>query len=241
MGNPNLDSDVQAMIRLNEKFGPTIQGEGPYQGRPAAFLRVSGCNLTCKWCDTPYTWDWEGKNGTPYSLKDETHLTPVENIVDWLAGFKPNVILVVSGGEPMLQQVALAELWPLLNGRTVQIETNGTRPPSHATVSGVDRFVVSPHYYESAGVHGIKPDALRALEATGKASFKFVVATHEQGLAVQAIVNECKLTDVWVMPEGDTPERLSETTPVAAAIAIENGWNLSTRLHTLIWGKTRGV
>ena len=51
-------------LTVSEIFGPTFQGEGPFTGRAAVFLRLGRCNLDCKWCDTPYTWDWKGKNGT---------------------------------------------------------------------------------------------------------------------------------------------------------------------------------
>src|SRR5438046_5626962 len=56
---------------VSEIFGPTFQGEGPSLGRRCVFLRLGACNLHCRWCDTPYTWDWTGRNGIEYDPRQE--------------------------------------------------------------------------------------------------------------------------------------------------------------------------
>jgi len=119
-------------LRVNEIFGPTFQGEGRSMGMPCHFLRLAGCNLHCSWCDTWYTWnfgkgDGETRFGSPtVKMADESHQMSVEEVADKL---KDCQNLVISGGEPMLQQQALMALIPLLTHvKHIEIETNGTVP-----------------------------------------------------------------------------------------------------------------
>ena len=92
----NEKNDSERTIPVSEQFGPTIQGEGPYAGRTVQFLRTGGCNLSCSWCDTPYTWDGEN-----YDLRAELHPKTVAQIVEDAI---PDMIMVISGGEPLLHQ-----------------------------------------------------------------------------------------------------------------------------------------
>src|ERR1700737_3534692 len=93
MGRPEL--------RVSEVFGPTFQGEGPSAGQLAAFLRLSRCNLNCTWCDTPYTWD-----ARRFDLEAETRRLSAAEAVDRLRAIRTPLI-VVTGGEPLVQQAAL--------------------------------------------------------------------------------------------------------------------------------------
>ncbi|WP_421909150.1 7-carboxy-7-deazaguanine synthase QueE [Methanolacinia petrolearia] len=98
---------------------PSIQGEGPYQGIPSAFIRLSGCNLRCRWCDTPKTQD--GSSGE-------------EMTVDEVFGQVKKLGLshvCITGGEPLIQQDELLSLLKDLHedGYIVEIETNGTIDP----------------------------------------------------------------------------------------------------------------
>lgn len=122
-------------LAVSEVFGPTVQGEGPSTGRPAVFLRLAGCNLACSWCDTPYTWDW-----TNYDKSKEVEVRPVASVFDevndrlrQLRGSE-TALLVVTGGEPLLQAEALSALFNKLcrrgsNPMDVEVETNGTCYP----------------------------------------------------------------------------------------------------------------
>jgi len=134
-------AELKLTLNVNEIFGPTIQGEGPSVGQRCAFLRLAGCNLTCTWCDTPYTWDWEGLNGEPYDKTQETHPASLYEIHHQLTGLGVDLI-IVSGGEPMMQQRNLGPLVDRLtrSGIRVEIETNGTIAPD----INPTRFNVSP-------------------------------------------------------------------------------------------------
>ena len=157
-----------------EVFGPTFQGEGPSIGRRAGFVRLGRCNLDCAWCDTPYTWDWDR-----FDPADELRRSPIAAVLAELDAMTPEIV-VITGGEPLLQQ---RHLGPLLEGCAargwpVEIETNGTIVPDPAVTALVHQWNVSPKLANS-GIdlaRRIRPDALEALVGTGRAVFKFVVA-----------------------------------------------------------------
>ncbi|MGH3922689.1 MAG: 7-carboxy-7-deazaguanine synthase QueE, partial [Pseudonocardiaceae bacterium] len=65
-------------LLIAEQFGPTFQGEGPSVGQQALFIRLSSCNLSCSWCDTPYTWDW-----TRFDPRVESRRVPAEDLLAW--------------------------------------------------------------------------------------------------------------------------------------------------------------
>lgn len=224
---------------VSEVFGPTFQGEGPSTGRRAAFVRLGRCNLACSWCDTPYTWRWEDHDPAV-----ELTSTPIADLAAAVAAIDA-ALLVVTGGEPLLQQ---RELVPLLQavrigGMAVEIETAGTLAAAPELVTLVDHFNVSPKLASSGNPleRRRKPDVLRAFQATGKASFKFVATGPVDLEEIAAIVDECELTDVWVMPEGTTAEAVIAGMKELAGPVLARGWHLSTRLHVLLWGDRRGV
>ena len=222
---------------VSEVFGPTFQGEGPSLGRRAGFIRLGRCNLSCSFCDTPYTWDWEHHD----PAKELSRIDVSELAHQVRAMHVP--LVVVTGGEPLLQQshlaVFLSELHP---SHDVEIETAGTLAPSDDLVSLVTRFNVSPKLSNSGMPveRRYKPDVLRALQATHKAAFKFVVSDEQSLVEVAAIVDECRLHDVWVMPEGVTPDGVTARSRELAEAVLARGWNLTTRLHVLLWGDERG-
>lgn len=222
-----------------EVFGPTVQGEGPSVGRRASFIRLGGCNLSCSWCDTPYTWD-----ASRYQLRTELVRWPVEDILDRAEQDSPSLV-VITGGEPMLHQQQPG--WDYLLGELadvdVEIETNGTLTPTRTTELHAPRYNVSPklsHTGDSERAR-IKPEILRCFTATGRAVFKFVCATPEHVDEAAELVRQLGIPagTVWISPEGTTPRAVLRHQAAIAEATIEHGYNLGTRLHTLVWGDER--
>jgi organic radical activating enzyme len=231
---------AQRPLLVAEMFGPTFQGEGPSCGQQALFVRLSRCNLSCPGCDTPYTWDWQR-----FDPRTETRRLPATDVVGWVLA-RSTRLVVVTGGEPLLQQDRLAPVVAALAGagRRVEIETNGTVAPTTELVAATAQFNVSPKLAGFAApadaARRIDPEVLRAFAATGKAVFKFVVtgpADLDEVAAVQAGVG---LDPVWVMPEGTDSERIVAAARALAGPVLARGWHLSSRLHVLLWGDERG-
>ncbi len=220
----------------------SVQGEGVTVGAPAAFVRLAGCNLHCGWCDTAYTWDW--------ALFDRRRLTghwPVSEVAARIrasAGGPPRR-LIVTGGEPLLQRPAVAELTELLRPEAFvfEVETNGTVPPGRLAEL-VDQWNVSPKLASSGndGPGRIHAAALRALRDTGRAWFKFVVAEPRDLAEVASLVREHDLPErrVLLMPEGTTAATVLERIRWLVPEAIARGWRVTPRLHVLLWGDERG-
>ena len=236
---------VEQALVVSEVFGPTWQGEGPSLGRLAGFVRLGRCNLDCgkgagaAWaCDTSYTWDWDRHDPTVELSADVP-----DDLLERLDAMGID-LLVVTGGEPMLQQRQLPPLLEGAKGRgwRVEVETNGTVAPTLAP-GLVDQFNVSPKLAAS-GVgldRRYKPDALRRFQATGVAVFKFVVCEPGELDEVEAMVDECGLHPVWVMPEGTDAATTTARMRALAGAVLARRWNLTARLHVLVWGDQRGV
>ena len=225
------------MTRLvvSEVFGPTVQGEGPSLGRRCGFVRLGRCNLACQWCDTPYTWRW-----TDHDQEKELSDVASGEIVDRLAAMGVDMV-VITGGEPLLQQRELRPLVGALRdgrGWRVEVETAGTIAPD----LDVDRWNVSPKLASSGNpaARRYKPEVLRAFAATERAAFKFVITAPGDLDEVAAIVRDCDLPDVWLMPEGTDAAAVVERMAWVVPAAIERGWHATTRLHILMWGDERG-
>lgn len=241
--------DAMSAVRLAEVFGPTVQGEGPTAGRLCSFVRFSLCNLACSFCDTPYTWDWTGINGTAYDKATELHLVDTDDVLDMLRLHGTDRV-VITGGEPLVQQTALADLAVALLAAdyTVEVETNGTLLPPHELTTPAEwlRWNISPKLQGSGDNHRTDPLPLEVLawwaETQPSAVFKFVVTGDDDlqqalGLARQVGM---PLERVWLMPEGRTPGALQSAIRTVADAAVDNRCNVSTRLHVLAWGDERG-
>lgn len=244
-------TDLLPSIDLSECFGPTAQGEGPHAGRCCYFVRFARCDLDCSWCDTPYTWRWKGlylaAEGRPvYDPATEIKPTPLEEL---LVQIDPKGMVVITGGEPMLQRTGLLALVRAIHGHRgwVDIETNGRHQPSEELASLVQLFVVSPKL-SSSGVPRPKawrPEPIRAFKALAeldRAAFKFVVADEKDLAEVDTFIAhfEVQPRDVWVMPEGRTPDKLRAGAKWLAAEAVSRGLNLTGRMHVDLWGDERG-
>lgn len=239
-------ADVNPYLVVSEIFGPTIQGEGPSAGRRCAFLRLGGCNLTCRWCDTPYTWDWTGAgdDGIAYDPKSELRTVSSADILERLLAYDVELI-VISGGEPLNQQDNLSVLLERLAeaGKLIETETNGTRIPSAALIAAGTRFNVSPKLSHSgvAQSRRIAPDALRALAALPTTVFKFVCRDTHDLDEVASLVNRYGLMSIWIMPEGRNAAEINSRLAQLGDEVVARGWNLTTRLHVAVWGDKRGV
>ncbi|WP_406692787.1 hypothetical protein REH65_14360 [Saccharopolyspora sp. ID03-671] len=155
--------------------------------------------------------------------------------------------MVVSGGEPLLQQQPLCPLVRSLAGagHRVEIETNGTIVPSSDIIDAVSQFNVSPKTESFAGTavsrsNRINPESLRALASSGKSIFKFVVSSERDLDEISRCADEFDLSPVWIMPEGTTRESVLSKMSWLADEAVHRSWNLSTRLHIILWGDERG-
>lgn len=225
-------------LLVNETFGPTFQGEGPSAGQQAMFVRLATCNLTCTWCDTPYTWDWKR-----FDVRTESHRTDVGELAERVLGSTARLV-VITGGEPLLQQEALVELAEILtqSGRRIEVETNGTIAPDEHLSTLVAQFNVSPKLAHSgvAETKRIVPSSLRSFAESGKAVFKFVMTAPADIEELAAVQDDHGLDPVWVMPEATTPEKLLEAMRWLADPALARGWHLGSRLHILLWGDERG-
>lgn len=242
-----LGDPVHARTRdlvVSEIFGPTFQGEGPSLGRRCGFVRLGGCNLACRWCDTPYTWDWTGKNGRKYDPKVELRRMTPDEVWERFSAMATDMV-VVTGGEPLLQQ---SQLLPLLlicrvNRVRIEVETAGTVAPTQELAELVDQFNVSPKLDNSGNQRNerYKPAALAALQASGKAIWKFVATCPEDLDEVDGLARAHDLRPIYVMPEGITPEAVTAGSQELAQAVLERDWNLTTRLHILVYGNKRGV
>jgi organic radical activating enzyme len=225
-------------LRVTEIF-ESLQGEGASAGAPAIFLRLAGCNLKCAFCDTPYTWD-----ASRFDLSRESRSLSIAEVVETLTRFTAERI-VITGGEPLLQQPALEELLRALPERfVIEIETNGTIAPSSTLTFRVSQWNVSPKLGSASLERSerIVEDVLTAFRDTKRAFLKFVVSTEEDVDEALSLVHALSFprTHVILMPEARTATELSERSPRVAAAALQHGLRFSTRLHVLLWNDERG-
>lgn len=240
-------------LKVNEIF-KTFQGEGPSIGLPVTFLRLAVCNLHCVWCDTWYTWNFgkgdgiEKRFGSPtVRFEDELHEQTTAEVAQKLIELKTKN-LVISGGEPMLQQPALTGMFLQAKAKGwcfnhAEVETNGTVSLDPRFNRFIDQINCSPKLENSGNVKKVRyqPEVLKQLEATGKANFKFVVMLPDDLKEIDQIVEECGLTNVILMTQGKTREEQESMQQKTATLAESRGWRFSPRLHILLYGNRRGV
>ena len=227
----------------------SLQGEGPSTGRPSTFVRLSRCNLACQWCDTAYTWRFEGDNrphrdDAAFERKANQITLSEEQVTARIAALAPDR-LVITGGEPLLQGAALARLVALLPAMHIEIETNGTVPPHAALDPLVHQYNVSPKLSHSGNPADLAliPERLAAWATDPRAYFKFVVANPSDVEEVAALQSAYAIPPerLFLMPEGRSSDILRERSAWLAEICAARGWRFTDRLHIHLWGDTRGT
>jgi organic radical activating enzyme len=236
---PAASSEVEPTLRVSEVF-ESVQGEGANTGKPCIFIRLAHCNLTCSWCDTKYTWDFAS-----YDYAREVSLVPVRELAQRVQS-APSGHLVVTGGEPLLQQRALVRLLAELDPQIgVEVETNGTVVPLPALSARVNHWNVSPKLSHAGDRRSlrIRTDALATLRDTGCAWLKLVVCTAGDLQEIVELAAELRWPNerVLLMPQAATAAELRARLPEVKAWAAEHGYGWSTRLHIELWGGRRGV
>jgi len=215
----------------------SLQGEGSLIGVPSVFVRTSGCNLRCSWCDTPYT-SWHPE-GTEFSL---------DEILGQVEAY-PARHVVVTGGEPMIAPEIVSLTERLRDrGLHITIETAGTV----FTPVACDLMSISPKLANStpegswAGQHErlrFQPEVLRRLMETYEYQLKFVVAGPGDLDEISRMLDQIRgdRSKVILMPEGIDASVLRERGLWLAEIARREGFRFSPRLHIELWGNRRGV
>ncbi|MTI40441.1 radical SAM protein [Fulvivirga lutimaris] len=234
----------------------SIQGEGKSMGKPAIFVRTSLCNLHCIWCDTDYTWNWQN---TPFKHVNDSKagyskFKKDEWIVELDADEVYNEIkqhpckrVILTGGEPLMQQKELALLAQLLhdNGYFIEVETNGTLVPTSEFDMAVDQYNVSPKLSNSGNSTQLreKEGAFSFFSGSEKASFKFVIDDPGDLDEVTELISRYNIAplNVYLMPQGTTGQALNQKQQWLVDICKEHGYNYTDRLHIHIYGDKRGV
>ena len=227
-------------MKISEIFY-SIQGEGMLTGVPSVFVRTSGCNLRCVWCDTPYTsWAPEGSDMTLDQILAAVQLHPARHAV-------------VTGGEPMIAP-GIVELTKGIKQLDlhVTIETAGTvfRPVAGDLMSISPKLANStPHEREGgkwAAQHErirYQPEVLRQLMAEYEYQLKFVVASPDDMAEIARVLEDTHAdrSRVVLMAEGTTSDAIRERASWLTEICKREGFRYSPRLHIDLWGNRRGV
>lgn len=223
----------------------SIQGEGELTGVPSVFVRTSGCNLRCAWCDTPYaSWQPEGEIRTIPQIVAAVESHPAARHV------------VLTGGEPMIAKdvhTLAAEL--KATGRHLTIETAATVAPDGIAC---DLASLSPKLLNSAPdplAHAAwrrkhestrwQPDVVRAWVDRYAYQFKFVVARPEDLDELEhmlaALHREIPRHKVLLMPEATSLERMRERAAWLGDLCKARGYRYAHRLHIELYGNRRGT
>lgn len=236
----------------------SIQGEGPHAGRERTFVRLSGCNLHCRWCDTAYTWNWRGTPfvhdrdapGKPYKFDPAQEMIKLEvgeAALRILSDLAEGV--VITGGEPLMQTEAVISLIDAVRVHAkhalFDVETNGTIAPAAGLIQRIALFVVSPKLAHSGNEAdlALKASALSAFASLDNAVFKFVAREPGDIDEIAALTKRLHLPArrIYVMPEGTEPRALDERSRALIDQIVGRGFNFSDRLHIRLFGEKRGV
>lgn len=221
----------------------TVQGEGPTMGEPAVFLRVNECNLTCSYCDTPYTWN---RQEPAYRERRKLEIGEVvESIV--ATGANRCARLVITGGEPLLQQSLLAQVANAseIAQWVIEIETNGTIEPSAFTGRHSVQINCSPKLSNSNVLKRkrINPGVLELLSTRYSTYFKFVVSdeSHLEEIVSDYMPHLSGLPAhrVYLSPEGIDIATIDSIRARLAPLANQYGFVMGDRQHIRLFGNKR--
>ena len=233
-------SPAVARLRIAEVFA-SVQGEGIWSGVPSSFVRVSGCNLRCQWCDTPYaSWNPEG---------------PVREVSDIWREVESHGLnhVVITGGEPLLF-AGTAELARMAkaNGRMITFETAGTLD----TDAPCDLMSISPKLAHSTPAEGdwrerherdrLNVPVLRRLTQRYDYQLKFVVNPDIPGdiEEIKRLLDQIGGIEsgrVLLMAEGVDSETVRRRSQALVKTVMDHNWRLTTRLHIDLFGNTKGT
>lgn len=219
----------------------SIQGEGPKMGTPSIFLRLGICNLQCAWCDTPYTWR---KGETDYTKRSFSWI--LEKIAELRKKTQARN-LVITGGEPLLQQNMLADLLVdnSLQDFDIEIETNGSMPLLPKMKSSLRSkrvsFNISPKLEDS----GNKPYKVHVYSG---AILKFIYCSKKSEQLIDAFlekqlefVSKKKVPSVYIMPEGTTVAHMEKNYTDILNFCLLRGFTFTPRLHIYLFGNKRAT
>ncbi|HWL07985.1 MAG TPA: 7-carboxy-7-deazaguanine synthase QueE, partial [Planctomicrobium sp.] len=223
---------------ISEVF-ESVQGEGRYLGVPSGFIRTSGCNLRCVFCDTPYTsWKPEGEERSLDSLLAE---------IDAMSAGH----MVLTGGEPLLTP----DLIPLSRelkdrNKVITVETAGT---VHRAEVIADLMSISPkmrnsipvgtHWEQRHDARRHRPEVIRELTTQYDYQFKFVIDCIADLDEVEQYLEELPHVvseKVYLMPQGVEMSVIQPKMPWLRDEATRRGWQVTPRLHIELFGNTRG-
>ena len=225
-------------MKISEIF-ESIQGEGNNAGKPAVFLRIAECNLKCVWCDTKYTWDWKN-----YDYSKEVNEISIKEVRQSLEQFRVRH-LVITGGEPLMQQDDLAELLTFLKPKFyVEVETNGTILPNNTLSVLVDQWNVSPKTKNSGNPLEMCEDneCYTFFSKKKNCYFKYVVESEDDLIEINQFISKYSLKKdrVLLMTQAITKEEILAKENNVFTISKKNSLGFSPRLHVMKWGSQRG-
>lgn len=242
---PNPSPNPAPKLRIAETF-TSFQGEGKLTGVPSFFVRISGCNLRCTWCDTPYaSWSPEGPNRTVEDLISEADDSGVRHVV-------------VTGGEPLLFPAASQLCKQLIAaGFHVTIETAGTvdcgAPCSllslspklaNSTPAADDPRDPSGSWRTRHESSRLQPDVINTLiERAPSVQLKFVIDAPGDLPEIEQLLAQLRgyaPSDVMLMPQGVTHPEPEREAWIRSACE-DRGWTYCPRLHILVFGDRRAT